>query len=60
MFAVFLLFRIQIDPKLVPSLRNWNRDMTIHQILNEIRASMSAKENAKLSQPPEGALYPSQ
>lgn len=50
----------QIDPKSVPALRSWNRDMTIHQILNEIRASMSVKENGKLSQPPEGALYPSQ
>ncbi|CAF1050657.1 unnamed protein product [Adineta steineri] len=49
-----------VDPKSVPSLRNWNRDMTIHQILNDIRGSMSSKENAKLSQPPEGALYPSQ
>ena len=34
--------------------------MTIHQVLNEIRGNMSAKENAKLSQPPEGAVYPSQ
>ena len=34
--------------------------MTIHQILNEIRASMSLKDNSKLPQPPEGALYPSQ
>jgi len=49
-----------VDPKTIPALRNWNRDMTIHQILNEIRTSMSGKENAKLSQPPEGALYPSQ
>jgi hypothetical protein len=49
-----------VDSKAVPALRNWNRDMTIHQVLNEIRASMSAKENAKLAQPPEGALYPSQ
>ncbi|CAF2486930.1 unnamed protein product [Rotaria sp. Silwood2] len=49
-----------VDPKYVSSLRNWNRDMTIHQVLNDIRASMSTKENAKLSQPSEGALYPSQ
>ncbi|CAF0765058.1 unnamed protein product [Rotaria sordida] len=49
-----------VDSKYIPALRNWNRDMTIHQVLNEIRASMSAKENAKLSQPSEGALYPSQ
>ncbi|CAF3431830.1 unnamed protein product [Rotaria sp. Silwood1] len=49
-----------VDPKYVSSLRNWNRDMTIHQVLNDIRTSMSAKENAKLSQPSEGALYPSQ
>lgn len=34
--------------------------MTIHQILNDIRTNMSAKENVKLSQPAEGALYPSQ
>jgi len=34
--------------------------MPIHQVLNEIRGSMTAKENVKLSQPPEGALYPSQ
>jgi ubiquitin-conjugating enzyme E2 variant len=53
-------FSFQVDSKSVPTLRNWSRDMTIHQILNDIRASMSTKENAKLSQPPEGALYPSQ
>lgn len=50
----------KVDTKYVPSLRSWNRDMTIHQILNDIRTSMSAKENAKLSQPAEGALYPAQ
>ncbi|CAF1057076.1 unnamed protein product [Rotaria sp. Silwood1] len=49
-----------IEPKSVAALRNWNRDMTIHQVLNDIRANMSSKENAKLSQPSEGAVYPSQ
>lgn len=48
-----------VDAKHIPSLRGWNRDLTMHQVLNEIRASMSAKENVKLSQPPEGAVYPS-
>ena len=33
--------------------------MTIHQVLNDIRASMSSKENGKLSQPAETAMYPS-
>ncbi|CAF0865624.1 unnamed protein product [Didymodactylos carnosus] len=47
-----------VDPKHVPSLRNWNRDSTIHQVLNDIRSSMSQKENMKLQQPPENALYP--
>ncbi|CAF1199471.1 unnamed protein product [Adineta ricciae] len=49
-----------VDAKHISTLRNWNRDLSIHQVLNEIRASMSSKENAKLPQPPEGALYPSQ
>jgi len=48
-----------VDTRYIPSLRNWNRDLTIHQVLNDIRTSMSAKENIKLSQPPEGAAYPS-
>ncbi|CAF1616556.1 unnamed protein product [Rotaria magnacalcarata] len=48
-----------VESKIFPGLRHWNRDMTLHQVLNEIRASMSSKENAKLSQPSEGAVYPS-
>ena len=51
---------VQIDPRYIPALRSWNRDMTIHRVLNEIRTFMSAKENAKLSQPSEGSLYPFQ
>lgn len=50
---------LQIDPKSIASLRAWNRDMTIHQVLNDIRANMSSKENAKSAQPAEGAVYPS-
>lgn len=49
-----------VDHKSVQSLRNWNREMTIHQVLVDIRTNMTSKDNNKLSQPPEGAVYPSQ
>lgn len=48
----------QIDRRYVPSLRQWNHTYYIKTILEDIRRyMMTAKENMKLSQPPEGATF---
>lgn len=46
-----------IDTKKLDSMRNWNRNMSIKAILQDIRRQMTLKENSKLSQPPEGSLF---
>lgn len=50
-------FFFQIDTKKLDSMRNWNRNMSIKAILQDIRRQMTLKENSKLSQPPEGSLF---
>jgi len=47
-----------IDRRYVPSLRQWNSAYYIKTILEDIRRHlMTAKENVKLPQPPEGAVF---
>ncbi|XP_054761929.1 ubiquitin-conjugating enzyme E2 variant 2-like [Lytechinus pictus] len=38
-------------------LDKWQRSYTIKTILSELKRTMTAKDNAKLQQPPEGARY---
>ena len=38
-------------------LSRWSREYTIKSILQELRRQMTAKENVKLPQPPEGSNY---
>eukprot|EP00108_Taenia_solium_P000963 TsM_000558000 transcript=TsM_000558000 gene=TsM_000558000 len=47
----------QIDNSKVPSLRTWRRGMLIRNVLFDIRTMMTQKENAKLTQPPDGTCY---
>uniref|UniRef100_A0A1I7S7Q7 UBIQUITIN_CONJUGAT_2 domain-containing protein n=2 Tax=Bursaphelenchus xylophilus TaxID=6326 RepID=A0A1I7S7Q7_BURXY len=47
-----------VDKRYVPSLRQWSQNCYIKTILDDIRRHMmTAKENAKLSQPPEGTSF---
>ncbi|VDD91304.1 unnamed protein product [Enterobius vermicularis] len=47
-----------VDKRFVTSLRQWNSTFYIKTILEDIRKNMmTAKENMKLPQPPEGASY---
>ncbi|XP_055997979.1 ubiquitin-conjugating enzyme E2 variant 2-like [Ostrea edulis] len=46
-----------IETKKLESVRNWNRSMSIRNVLQDIRRQMTLKENSKLSQPPEGSSF---
>ncbi|KAI1714232.1 ubiquitin-conjugating enzyme domain-containing protein [Ditylenchus destructor] len=47
-----------VDRRYVPSLRQWNTSCYIKTILEDIRRHlMTAKENMKLPQPPEGSMF---
>jgi ubiquitin-conjugating enzyme E2 variant len=48
-----------VDPSRLPLLSRWSREYTIKSLLQEIRRQMTAKENVKLPQPPEGSNYQS-
>mmetsp|Transcript_72742 Transcript_72742/g.189721 ORF Transcript_72742/g.189721 Transcript_72742/m.189721 type:complete len:146 (-) Transcript_72742:240-677(-) len=43
--------------KAFPRLASWHREVTIEQVLKDIRASMCSPANRKLPQPPEGSSY---
>jgi ubiquitin-conjugating enzyme E2 variant len=47
----------QVDRRAIPVLARWQRSFTIKTVLTELRRLMTAKENAKLAQPPEGSTY---
>ncbi|KAL9976302.1 hypothetical protein ACROYT_G013586 [Oculina patagonica] len=47
----------EVDPRTCKAMTPWKREYTIKSILNELKRAMSQKENAKLSQPPEGSTY---
>jgi ubiquitin-conjugating enzyme E2 variant len=42
---------------MVPILCRWQRDYTIKTLLQELRRLMTLKDNLKLTQPPEGAMF---
>ncbi|CAB3410911.1 unnamed protein product [Caenorhabditis bovis] len=47
-----------IDKRNLSTLRNWNGNYMIKNVLEDIRKNMMmAKENMKLQQPAEGAMY---
>jgi len=46
-----------VDPRSLPILSRWQRDYTLKTILQELRRQMTAKENLKLTQPPEGSMF---
>jgi len=46
-----------IDRRAVPALARWQRNFTIRHLLEDIRRQMTAKENIKLPQPPEGNQF---
>lgn len=46
-----------IDPMKVDLLKNWDERYTIRVALESIKKQMVAKENIKLSQPPEGTSF---
>ncbi|PAA49847.1 hypothetical protein BOX15_Mlig017168g1 [Macrostomum lignano] len=46
-----------VDGRKLPSLAQWRRGYHIKTVLQELRRQMTARENAKLSQPPEGSSF---
>ena len=46
-----------VEKRISPILSNWQRSFTIKTVLSELKRCMSAKENARLPQPPEGSTY---
>jgi len=46
-----------VDPSRLSMLSRWSKEYTIKSILQELRRQMTAKENVKLPQPPEGSNY---
>jgi hypothetical protein len=48
---------VQLIASRVPALAAWRREMTIKGVLTDLRNAMSAKDNARLPQPPEFATY---
>lgn len=57
MLIQIICFNLQVDKRYIPSLRQWNNSYYIKTILEDIRRCMTAKENLKLSQPPEGTFF---
>lgn len=46
-----------VDRRLVPVLARWQRNYSIKTVLQELRKAMTAKENQKFAQPPEGTNF---
>jgi ubiquitin-conjugating enzyme E2 variant len=46
-----------VDRRVMPLLSRWHRNCTMRQLLEDIRRQMTAKENSKLPQPPEGSSF---
>ncbi|XP_064398197.1 ubiquitin-conjugating enzyme E2 variant 2-like [Halichondria panicea] len=47
----------EVDPRTVGVLAKWQKSYTIKILLSELKRLMTAKENAKLPQPPEGLNF---
>ncbi|KAJ6718933.1 UBIQUITIN-CONJUGATING ENZYME E2 VARIANT 1A-LIKE [Salix purpurea] len=43
-----------VEPSLFPMLANWKREHTMEDILTQLKKEMTASQNRKLAQPPEG------
>ena len=53
-----LLLILQIDRRYLSTLKSWSPTYYIKNVLEDIRKNlMTAKENMKLAQPPEGATF---
>ncbi len=52
-----LLLDFQVDRRNINVLSRWSRNFSIRHVLEDLRRSMGAKENLKLSQPPEGSNF---
>lgn len=46
-----------VDRRVVPVLARWQRIYSIKTVLQELRKTMTLKENQKFTQPPEGATF---
>ncbi|KAF8998602.1 UBC-like protein [Cyathus striatus] len=46
-----------VDPFKLPVLANWHRNLSIENVLVEIRKEMASFNNRKLPQPPEGSTF---
>lgn len=46
-----------VNPKKLPAMKNWNRNMGIEQVLQSIRMEMLSDANRKLKQPAEGVTF---
>lgn len=46
-----------VDPRVFPTLRDWNRSKTMETLLTDLRREMASPQNRKLPQPPEGTYY---
>jgi len=47
----------KVDATKLPVLSNWNRNLSIENVLVEIRKEMASFNNRKLPQPPEGSTF---
>lgn len=46
-----------VDARTFPTLKDWNYNKTIENILTDLRREMAMPHNRRLPQPPEGAFY---
>jgi len=46
-----------VDRRICQVYARWQRNYTIRTLLEELRKCMQAKENLRLQQPPEGAMF---
>lgn len=49
--------QIQVEPKKLSMLSNWQRVYTMEHILTQLKKEMAAPHNRKLVQPPEGTFF---
>ncbi|KXN93128.1 Ubiquitin-conjugating enzyme spm2, partial [Leucoagaricus sp. SymC.cos] len=46
-----------VDPMKLPVLANWTRNLSLENVLVEMRKEMGSFNNRKLPQPPEGSTF---
>jgi len=47
----------RVNPNSVSCMKGWTRSNTLKTVLTDLRKMMTLKENIKLAQPPENAMY---